>query len=84
MDLIEIEEILCEEAIKEICTSGSNDEAVRKWYKIYSKEFKKMDITAVNCKKMLEGYDFEGVKNMIEWIERAIWCAAWNCFENQE
>lgn len=35
MDITDIENMLCNEAIKEICTSGSNDEAVREWTQHY-------------------------------------------------
>ena len=83
MDITDIEDILCDEAIEEICQSGSNDEAVRYWTNYYLHELGQKDICPFACKDMLEGYGFEGVENNMEWIERAIWCAAWNVFETR-
>lgn len=81
VDITEIENLLCNEAIEEICQSGSNDEAVNKWLNHYLHELGELNICPRVCKKMVEGYDFSPVKNKMEWMERAIWCAAWNVFE---
>lgn len=81
MELVYIEDMLCDEAIQEICQSGNNDEAVKKWTSHYLHELGRLNICPFACKKMVEGYGFGGVENNMEWIERAIWCAAWNVYE---
>ena len=84
MDITDIENLLCNEAIEEICQQGQNDEAVKKWTNHYLHDLGQMNICPFACKKMVEGYGFGGVDNNMEWIERAIWCAAWNVFEIRE
>lgn len=84
MDITEIEELLCEEAVLEICQCGRNDEAVKKWLNHYLYELGQLNICPFACKKMVEGYGFGGVENNMQWMERAIWCAAWNVYENRE
>jgi len=82
MELVYLEDMLSDEAIEEICQSGSNDEAVKKWTNEYLHEMGRLNICPFACKKMLEGYDFGPVEDKMEWMERAIWCAAWNVFES--
>lgn len=85
MDICDIENILCDEAIQEICQSGSNDEAVKKWLNHYLFELGQLNICPFVCKRIVEGYGFgKIVESNIEWMERAIWCAAWNVFETKE
>lgn len=81
MEICDIENMLCNEAIAEICKEGSNDQAVRKWTMHYLHELGQLNICPFACKEMLQGYGFGPVENNMEWIERAVWCAAWNCFE---
>jgi hypothetical protein len=76
-----IEDLLCEDAINEICRAGKNDQAVRKWTMFYLHELGQLNICPFACKTMLKDYDFGAVSNNIEWIERAIWIASWNVFE---
>ncbi len=85
MDITEIEDLLCNEAIEEICQSGSNDEAVKKWLNHYLHELGQLNLCPFACKKMVEGYGFDkNVEDKMEWMERALWCAAWNVFETRD
>ncbi len=81
MDIDTIENMLCNEAIEDICQSGDNDQAVKKWLNHYLHDLGQLNICPFACKKMVEGYGFEKASNMMEWMERAIWCAAWNVFD---
>ncbi len=85
MDITEIEHLLSDEAIEEICQSGSNDSAVKKWLNHYLHELSQLNICPVACKNMVGDYGFSSiVEDKMQWMERALWCAAWNVFETRE
>ncbi len=85
IDITVIEDLLSCEAIEEICQSGSNDSAVKKWLNHYLHELGELNICPAVCKNMVEYYGFSSpVENNLEWMERALWCAAWNVFETRE
>ena len=84
MEIGLIEDMLSDEAIEEICQSGDSDKAVKKWTAYYLHDLGQMDICPFACRDMLMGYGFGSVENNMQWIERAIWCAAWNVFERRE
>lgn len=82
MDITEIEDILCPEAIKEICQSGCNDAAVKKWTEYYSEQILNISSRWVDYINMLENYGFEITGSMQECLERSVWIAAWNVFDS--
>lgn len=81
MDITYLEYMLCDEAVEEICQPGSNDAAVKKWLNHYLHDLGKSNICPFVCKKMVEDYGFQIPESNIEWMERALWCAAWNVKE---
>lgn len=83
MEIYDIENLLCNEAIKEICQAGDNQAAVTKWTQHYLSEILRHKPKWQDFVSMLDGYGFEKTENLYEWIERAIWCAAWNVFETR-
>lgn len=81
-DMSDIENLLCNEAIEEICRGGCNDEAIKKWLNHYIYELGQLNICPLVCKKIVESYGFDRrVENKMQWMERALWLAAWNAFE---
>ncbi len=83
MDITLIEDLLCREAVDEICTIGNNDEAVMKWLQYYLYDLGKLNICPFACKAMLKGYDFAPVYDKMQLMERALWVAAWNVKERE-
>lgn len=82
MDITDIEDLLCNDAINEICVSGCNDEAVTKWTHYHLSEILKQKPKWIDFYNMLDGYGFENPTHPFECIERAVWIAAWNRFDN--
>jgi hypothetical protein len=82
--LSQIEDILPIESTFEICTSGSNDEAVKAWNKKL-----KICITKTNAISLLMeygGWSYDDLlkETLTKIKERLIWIAAWNVFENSD
>jgi hypothetical protein len=80
--LQDIELLLPAKAVKEICTTGANDEAVLKWA---LKLGHKIDASKQDLMEMLleqGGYEEIIDRGYIDILGFAIWCAAWNKFEN--
>ncbi len=82
MNIQDIEDILCDQAINEICVSGCNDEAVKKWTNYHLKEIMESKPTFLDFFNIQDGYGFENPKNAFECIERSVWIAAWNRFDS--
>ena len=85
MDITEIEDLLCDEAVEEICQCGCNEEAVKKWVNYYLHDLGLLNICPFKCKELVESYGFDDyVENKIEYMQRAIWIAAWNIKDRNE
>lgn len=81
-DITEIESILCDTAVAEICQGGDNHGAVKRWTKHYIHTLLENDIMPEDCESMLEEYSFtDDPHTVLELYERTIWWAAWNVFE---
>lgn len=81
-DLYEIQDLLNDDAISEICTSGSNDAATNKYAielkdKIRVNDYLIDQISEYIGDDALE-FDYHTLR------QYAIWIAAWDKFENQE
>ena len=78
--LLDLEDLLPKEAINEICTTGANDAAVEEWTKRIDFE---LDNSAINeCQEYGAHDDFAALPYK-EQKEFALWCAAWNRYENE-
>lgn len=80
-EIMDIEDILPDEAILEICTMGQNDISVNEWVEQLSKKY------LWNIKSLREQCVEYGLERNELDIPKdvkayALWLAAWNVFEN--
>lgn len=79
-NLSELEDLLPQEAVDEICVSGDNDVAVEAWCKKI--DFELNDYVIEQCQGYGAHDDFAALSSK-EQREFALWCAAWNRSENE-